>query len=295
MLVRHSTGRRPGRIDPRVAEALAGVSQESLRATVEMLAFPRHYVAERAANVRARDLLVERLRSFGYAPTLQGEYDNIVASTGDGPAPLLGAHYDSVPGTQGADDNGSAVAVCLECARLLKQHAGRASIVFFNREEDGLLGSTEFVADLRKRRQVVTEAHVFEMVGYRSREPGSQRTPGGLPGFLAPSVGDFIGLLSNGGSNAIAEALLTLAATHAPATPAVALEMYLGVEAFFGDLARSDHVPFWKAGIPAVMWTDTADFRNPHYHRASDTPDTLDYAFMADVAKVALARALART
>jgi Zn-dependent M28 family amino/carboxypeptidase len=60
----------------------------------------------------------------------------------------------------------------------------------------------------------------------------------------------------------------------------------------FADLQRSDHAPFWQAGIPAIMWTDTSEFRNPNYHRASDTPDTLDYAFMADVTRLALARVM---
>src|ERR1043165_978876 len=124
MLVAHSTNRQPRQSDAEVAARLQEVSPDKLRHYVEMLAFPRHYVAERRANVRARDLLVRLLTSFGYAPVLQGAYDNIVVTFGDapgGPSLLLGAHYDTVPGTPGADDNGSAVAVCLECARLLAE------------------------------------------------------------------------------------------------------------------------------------------------------------------------------
>jgi hypothetical protein len=68
----------------------------------------------------------------------------------------------------------------------------------------------------------------------------------------------------------------------------------LGVERAFADLNRSDHAPFWKAGIPAIMWTDTSEFRNPHYHRETDTPDTLDYDFMAEVTRLALARAVSQ-
>src|SRR5882724_68624 len=126
MLVAHSKNRRPKATDADVADALRQVSADKLHAFVEMLAFPRHYVAERKANVRARDLLLTLLDGFGYTPVLQGTYDNIVVTSSgaeDGPYLLLGAHYDSVPGTPGADDNGSAVAVCLECARLLKVNA----------------------------------------------------------------------------------------------------------------------------------------------------------------------------
>ena len=292
----HSKNRTGTRPDPAVAGILREVSSESLRRFVEMLAFPRHYLAEHRANCRARDLLLKRAGSMGYAPILQGSYDNIVMiSDGsvNGPFVLLGAHYDSVPGTPGADDNASAVAVCLECARLIARHKiGSVMIVFFNREEDGLLGSGEFVAHLGDTAPPVEEAHIFEMVGYRNAAPGSQKLPPGLPPLLAPDTGDFLALLANRGSNAIAENLINLAARYVPRLPALALKIYLGLEKAFGDLNRSDHTPFWQAGIPCVMWTDTSEFRNPHYHLASDTPGTLDYDFMADVTKLALARAL---
>jgi Zn-dependent M28 family amino/carboxypeptidase len=293
MLVADSKRRRPGAVDPAVAALLRGVSPDRLRGYVEALAFPRHYLADRPANVRARDLLIGLLRGWGYAPALQGSYDNVVAApAGDGPYLLLGAHYDSVPGTPGADDNASAAAAVLECARLLRGGgAGRVMFVFFNREEDGLLGSREFVAGLPGRGRAVGEAHVFEMVGFRTRAPGSQRLPPGLPGVVAPDTGDFLGLIANRRSNAAAEDLLGLAATYLPGFPVLALKTYFGVERLLGHLHRSDHAPFWAAGLPAVMWTDTSEFRNPHYHRPTDTPDTLDYDFLADVTRLALARA----
>jgi Zn-dependent M28 family amino/carboxypeptidase len=128
------------------------------------------------------------------------------------------------------------------------------------------------------------------MVGYRNRTPGSQRMPPGLPVVRARDIGDFLALLANSASNAIAEEVLGLAARYIPDTPVAALKVYVGLEKVFDHLNRSDHAPFWRAGIPAIMWTDTSEFRNPHYHRASDTPDTLDYDFMRDVTRLALAR-----
>ena len=295
MKLAHSKNRTPTAPDVAVAEILREVSPESLRASVEMLAFPRHFFAENRANRKARDLLLKQAASFGYTPLLQGSYDNIVLTSqgpANGPFILLGAHYDSVPRTPGADDNASAVAVCLECARLIRKHnVGSVMIVFFNREEDALLGSREFVAHLTGQSGwSVKEAHTFEMVGYRDGAAGSQRMPPGLPPLLAPDVGDFLALLANSRSNAIAENLINLAASYVPQFPVIALKIYLGIEKAFGDLNRSDHAPFWQAGIPGIMWTDTSEFRNPHYHRASDTPETLDYEFMAQVAKLALAR-----
>ena len=109
-----------------------------------------------------------------------------------------------------------------------------------------------------------------------------------------PTVGDFLGLLANSDSNAVAEELLRLAAGYIPQCPVVALKLYLGMEKRLGHMNRSDHAPFWEAGVPAVMWTDTSEFRNPHYHLASDTPETLDFDFVSQVVKLALARAISR-
>src|SRR5262249_32321843 len=141
-------------------------------------------------------------------------------------------------------------------------------------------GSRDFVGGLAAGpSRAIGEAHIFEMVGYCTRAAGSQRLPPGLPGVAAPGVRDFLALLADRHSNAIADHLLTLAATYVPQPAVLALKIYLGIEKHFGHLLRSDHTPFWEAGLAAVMWTDTADFRNPHYHRASDRPDTLDYTF----------------
>jgi hypothetical protein len=299
MLLARSQNRSPGPPNARVADVLRSVSPERLHAYVDMLSFPRHYTAERRANVRARDLLLRTLHNLGYAPVLCGAYGNIVAvsrAATEPPYLLLGAHYDSVPGTPGADDNASAVAACLECARLVKEHhVGSTMIVLFNREEDGLLGSREFVTEFaRQPAWAVEEAHIFEMVGFCTHAAGSQRMPPGLPGILAPKVGDFLALLANRHSNSVAETLLKLSATYVPQPSVLALKIYLGLEKYFGHLLRSDHAPFWEAGIPAVMWTDTSEFRNPHYHQASDTPDTLDYDYLAGVTRLALARVVSR-
>jgi Zn-dependent M28 family amino/carboxypeptidase len=297
MRIVHSRQRLPSGRDVAIEKVVDEVSAQNLREYVEKLSFPRHFFAEHRANRRARDWLLKLLSSYGYEPSLQGDYDNIViTSTGpdNGPVVLLGAHYDSVPGTPGADDNASAVAVCLECARLIRRHdIGSVMIVFFNREEDGLIGSREFVAHLIEQSAVrIGEAHIFEMVGYRDLAHGSQQLPHGLPLLSVPRVGDFLALVANKRSNKIAESLTSLAACYVPDFPVLALKAYLGIERLFADLQRSDHAPFWQAGIPAIMWTDTSEFRNPHYHRASDTPDTLDYAFMADVTRLALARVM---
>ena len=157
----------------------------------------------------------------------------------------------------------------------------------FNREEDGLLGSTDFVAHgLQRLQRPIGCAHVLEMLGYTA---DTQRLPDGLP-VRTPDDGRFLGLLSKGAGNRELARLVARAKAEAPDLPIVALHVYLGLDRFFPDLHRSDHAPFWAANLPAVLWTDTAELRNPHYHRPTDLPDTLDYPFLAKIADL-----LART
>lgn len=278
--------------------ALSAISPSALRGIVEALNYPRHYEINREANERARDWILEDLRCLGYNVKLQGKYDNVIAqhpgSPGE-PCILIGAHYDTVPTTPGADDNNSAIAVCLEAAKALSLHSDTPLIVaIFNREEDGLLGSFDFVESLGSSiHDLISEAHIFEMVGYYTDAPGSQTKPAGLP-VPIPGTGDFLGILSNSSSNKIATRVLKSARVIGTATSVVSLQTFLGIEKIFGDLLRSDHTPFWEAKVPALMWTDTSEFRNPNYHAVTDTPDTLDYDALADVTRMIVAHILSQ-
>jgi Zn-dependent M28 family amino/carboxypeptidase len=173
----------------------------------------------------------------------------------------------------------------LECARLLERSSLRNAVGFiaFNAEEDGLLGSRDFVTHgLPRLRRRVSTTHVLEMVGFRH---ASSRATLPLPWVPASfDVPDFIGLIAKGRSNAIVDHAVTSRAS--PGLRIVAAKTWGPLHTVLPDITRSDHFPFWKAGIPAVLWTDTGNFRNPHYHRATDTPDTLDHAFMRDVAEL---------
>lgn len=293
MLIRDAARKKPKDCDPSVLELLKSVSEAELRGWVKWFSVPRHFTAQPKANRDAAETIAGLLRQWGYAVSLQGEYYNVVArrAGAHGPMQLVGAHFDSTAFTPGADDNASAVAAMLGCAKALATLKQPAPVTFvsFNREEDGLQGSLDFVKNLSEvERNVIRCAHVLEMVGYATDEPGSQRVPTGLP-IRIPTTGNFLGLLANGDSAAEMDTVLQQARTYLPEFSAMGLHVMLGFAKLLPVLLRSDHAPFWQAGIPSVMWTDTSEFRNPHYHRDTDLPETLNYAFLRQVTQLLIA------
>lgn len=205
---------------------------------------------------------------------------------------VLGAHYDSVSGTVGADDNASAVAVLLETARAVQQAAGDSitglalTFVAFALEEPPVygtpyMGSRVFAARAKQAGKVIDGMICLEMVGYTCQEPGCQHYPFPLQFFGYPEAGTFIGIVGNAGSRGFTRRLRNSFQRN-PRLPVVTLTV-----PFNGWLMPavrlSDHASFWGEGYRAVMVTDTAFFRNPHYHLPSDTMETLDYGFMAEV------------
>ena len=296
MLVQYSARAQPSVPDPQIRSATDDVSVSFLREIVETVAIPRHYESEPENNRLTSHWIAQQLRSYGYKTEFQGEYANVIArprNLGDAPHVLVGAHYDSVPDTPGADDNASAVAAMLACAKTLANRAPASPVCFvsFNREEDGLLGSIDFVKAIAGHKLPVREAHILEMVGYCDHHPGSQRIPHGLP-IEVPSQGDFLGILANKDSTHLATSVLRTARAYWPDVPVLSLKVYAGVEKLLPVLARSDHAPFWQSGIPTILWTDTSEFRNHHYHQSSDTPDTLDYGFLRTVSQILIATIL---
>jgi len=207
---------------------------------------------------------------------------------------LLGAHYDCVRGTVGADDNASSVAVLLETARLLSAaEVGRTArpvvkLVAFALEEHPAFwspyrGSWVHAKRARSSGERIDGMLCLEMVGYRSRRPGSQKYPFPLMHMNYPRVGDFIGVIGDTRSAPLVRSVCAAFARN-PRLPAQHL-----VVPFRGWLThfvrRSDHVSFWDSGYRAVMLTDTAEFRNPNYHGKSDTLETLDFEFMAELVR----------
>ncbi|OQW30307.1 MAG: hypothetical protein A4E19_10385 [Nitrospira sp. SG-bin1] len=228
---------------------------------------------------------------------LGGTYHNVIGTVvpdtepfQSAPPLILAAHFDTVQGSPGADDNASALSVMLHVARQVRALNVTRPIRFiaFNLEEENLLGSAAYTGLLRKNREAIHGAIVLECVGYASHQPNSQKIPPGVP-IAVPTTGNFLAVVGNERSQALTSSVVQAMKSHLPIVPLIVP----GNGERLPDTRRSDHTSFWEQRIPAVMLTDTANFRNPHYHRSTDTLDTLNLDFIASVADGLMAAIIA--
>lgn len=202
---------------------------------------------------------------------------------------LLGAHYDTVFSTPGADDNASAVAVLLEVSRLLRELDSKRTIryVAFACEEPPYfnldsMGSQHHARQARLRGDKIRGMLCLEMVGYYSGDDHSQRVPALIPKWMHrffPHRGDFLAAVGNIPSWKLCWDFRRGFKRGARSMPLFSICLPEKIN----DIRLSDNSSFWDQGYPALMLTDTSFLRNPNYHRATDTPDTLDYQRMTKV------------
>lgn len=204
---------------------------------------------------------------------------------------LIGAHFDAYPGSPGADDNGTGTAALLEIARVLRGREFKRTVrlVFFNLEEVGLVGSRHHAARWREARNAGAHRErialmlSLEMLGYFTDEPNSQKSP--IPPikgvFEPPTVGDFIGLATTQKHAAVLASFEGALRRAEPTLKTFSTSVFPDVD---GDrpmmiertILRSDHAAFLLMGEPGIIVTDTSNFRNPHYHTANDTIETIE-------------------
>jgi len=267
----------------------------------------RNHVEQLAGTIGSRSMFYPRqlaaaavylddtLKAAGYeartySHTVRGtECPNIEAELRGTSTPeeiiVIGAHYDAFQGTPGADDNASGVAGVLELAKRIKAMGPRARtirfVLFSNEEPPNFwtsdMGSWVYAKACRARGDNIVAMLSLECIGYYRTEPGSQKYPFPLS-VLYPDTGDFIGFVGHYRYRTLARRVIASfrASTPYPSEGAAMFSVIPGV-------GWSDHWSFWEEGYPALMVTNTATFRNPHYHQASDTPGTLDYERMARV------------
>jgi hypothetical protein len=299
------------------------IDLERLKCHLETLAVPRDAFENHAALVRVQNYIRDQFEAWGYQVepdtfSFQGQlFQNLIARQGTSlrsatcpwhettgrycslstarsrglscckrpaanPRFLIGAHFDAVPGTPGADDNASGVAALLEIAYCLADSAFVHPIDFvaFNLEEYNMIGSSHLAQRFQQQNVPLIGMLSLEMIGFTSSQPGSQQMPWILRPFY-PSVGNFIALVGDTGSTALLKAAQK-AFKQVPGLPVEGLTLPVQGK-IFPETRLSDHSPFWDAGYPALLVTDTSFFRNPHYHGAGDTIATLDLPFLGRV------------
>jgi Zn-dependent M28 family amino/carboxypeptidase len=270
--------------------AMPTVDSQRLLTDLESLTFNRYAETDRA---KARRYIVQALKDAGWtvrkmpfeskANSGVNIYAERMGSEPTAGAILLGAHYDSVERSPGADDNATSVSTVLEAARLLNISTPRTlKLLFFDLEEMGLLGSQAFLED-SSQRDNLKGAVILDMVGYACHEAGCQSYPPVLPIKPPTDRGDFLAVISNQGHPALINSFTQSSRPTLPQVFTLAIPTFGD---FTPDLVRSDHAPFWKKGLGAVLVTDTANFRNPHYHQPTDTIATLDREFFLGSAQV---------
>lgn len=275
------------------------VSEDRLKEAVRFLSIElesRWYSDPESLEQAAR-WIEDELRAAGLAVTSQeyrlreGEYRNLIArregSDPDAGIVVVGAHYDAYGKMPGADDNASGVAVLLELARTLPAVQPRHTQVFvaFTNEEPPFFGSDDMGSAryARKLLEDKTKVHLMialDLVGYFSDEPGSQTYPIPGLGLLYPTAGNFIAVVGDARAGSwIREVKRGMLSARALPVLSFRAPTLLPVVHY------SDHRSFRILGYPGVMVTDTAFARSPHYHRATDTMETLDFSRMAAVVR----------
>lgn len=253
----------------------------------------RHYGKPKAYN-NAADYITDSLRETGLVPYEEElgdklQFRNIIAEHYGTSLPdeviVVGAHYDTVWMSPGADDNASGVAVLIEIARRLQtmQLARTIRFVAFANEENPYyftdnMGSLFHAKRASERGDKITAMLSLEMLGYFSNEPGSQTYPSPFSWFY-PDKANFIAFVSNFNSRKLLKNSIAIF-RESQSFPSEGLTAPV---ALIRDVRRSDHASFWRYGYPAFMVTDTAAYRNRAYHNINDVPDSLDYGAMAQI------------
>lgn len=265
---------------------------ENLKRHVENIHFDRNPYDGYPKLEQAAQYIEREFQKIGWEvkeDTFQWEgksYKNIVAEKKGMTSPhrvfILGAHYDTVPGSPGADDNASAIAVLLEVARNIQTAPldGTVRLIAFSLEEYNFVGSTHYVEKFQRGEEKILGMISLEMVGFTG--PRQDYPPYLNPKYY-PNVGDFIAIIGNERSKELLEKVCQSFRAHVPRLPLEFLVVPGNGEGM-EEVRLSDHSTFWDQEMPALMITDTAFLRNPNYHLPSDRMETLDFEFMRKVA-----------
>ena len=267
--------------------AAAELPQQRLLADLQQLVRPRHARWDELGLMSVRSFVLEELQVHGpvekhhFGEGADAGVNLILRLPGQRPElgpVLVAAHYDGPLGSPGADDNASGVAALLELARRWAQTPPKRPVwlVAFDQEEWGMVGSAALARELKSSGQRLHLMLSLEMLGYTAEV---QNYPHEAMKAVYGSRGDFIALVANTGAAALLPGLSRGMGAHVKTK--VLPVPFKGRQ--LPDVRLCDHSPFWDEGYNAVMVTDTSFMRNPHYHKPSDTIETLDLPFLQAV------------
>lgn len=289
--------------DLRIAEARAEVTPVDPTQTLMAMVDKQRYVADLTFIAQERppesphwqavqDMCLQRFAELGFDATLHvfATGVNVIGVKEGSLLPdeqiLVSAHYDHLVECEGADDNASGVAGTLELARVLSERVFQRTLVVacWDQEEWGMVGSKAYAKEAKVRGDDIKVSYVFEMIGYASSLPDSQEIPFGFDLIFPEDVqkltdnefrGDFIAVVADDLALPEAERLVEFGAGVDLPGITLVLTQTQKNSVLFHDLRRSDHSSFWDQDYPAMMITDTANFRNKNYH-CTDGPDSVD-------------------
>jgi hypothetical protein len=292
-----------------VSEWVDEVSESILREHMAFIEGPRNYSTSRPHLEEVKDHIESRFNDAGLLTSRQdflyqnqtgqnilGRKQGLLDETSTW---IIDGHFDSVSNSPGADDNGSAVVGVLELVRVLGKYSFEQNLLFvgFDFEEAGLIGSQRYVQSGRRPFETIKGVYNMEMIGYYSDQPNSQQLPFGFSSIFPAAAaaviaddyrGNFLTNVGNANSAALIASIEESASQYVPELRVISLNVP-GTGTLVPDLRRSDHAPFWDAGVPALMLTDGANFRNLNYHTPGDSSATLNFTFMSRVIKTILA------
>lgn len=286
---------------PDINDIISQIDSASVYADMQYLAQTRHHISAPSGLELVKDSIESVFMRHGLQTSrLPFVWNNVNSENLRGRKPglireseviILDGHFDGVANTPGADDNATAIAAVLAGARVMEDYHFAKSINFlgFDKEEQGLIGAARYVMNQIEPYENIEAVINGEMLGYYDTTANSQQVPQGF-GIVFPNAVDsinssgnrgiFLFVIGNTQNSAWLSAVFdSVARQYVPRVRSLVLNAP-GTGSMTPDLRRSDHSVFWDAGIPALMITDGADTRNPHYHQPSDTIGTLNFPYL---------------
>ncbi len=290
------------RHSPNISDIIDQIDSSTVYADMQFLSTPRHHVGAPAGLELVKDSLESVFLQSGLQTSrLPFMYANNVPSENiKGRKPgvveehdviIIDGHFDAVNNTPGADDNATAVAAVLAAARVLEPYHFKKSINFlgFDKEEQGLVGATHYVNNRIEDYENIEAVINGEMLGYYDTAQNAQQLPAGFANIFPDAVdslnnedyrGIFLFVVGNTqNSSDLSRRFDSIARLYVPDVRSLVINAP-GLGVLTPDLRRSDHAVFWNAGIPALMITDGADTRNPHYHQPTDDLSTINVPYL---------------